>query len=179
MCLEYFYQALPVRNVCCLHVIIFTGEVSGCCASSKVGLSQRSCCAVSDQQSPQTGGEAKHLVEGDGDEIRRAVPEVQRGTADIGSCIQQNKPAASAVARRVQTSGLDAPHIAQGVLSSRKIALCWVTEQVCCLAKSIFLWAVLFFCVFHFFWKDRQGSDPQGRGLSPHAHNRGMVVRQI
>lgn len=131
------------------------------------------------EEGPQACGEAKHLVERDGDKVGRTVLQVEGGAADVRGCIEQHKPAAPVGARRVELSRMDALDIAKGILLPGKVALGRVAEEMWCLAGVIFTANLIFGPALHFLWGDGQGDYPPAGRQSSNTYNRGMAVGEI
>lgn len=173
------WQPLPVRNVCCMYIIILPRKVSSCSTSTKISLFQFGCCIVTHKKGPQASRKSKQLVERDWDKIGRAILEVQWGATDVRGCIQQHKPAAWVVTCWVETSPLDTFHIVKRILPPRKVALGWIAEEVWCLANIIITLCLIFCPVFHSLRGDGQSNYSLGERFSSYANYRSMIVCEV
>lgn len=130
------------------------------------------------QQSTQASGEAKDLIEGEGDEIGLVNRQVQGRGAHIGGCVQQHVPLPRH-AHRARLPGLDLFYPGQRVSGPRKVTLSWVTEEMHKLAVGIAGGRTLLLRQAHVLWPDRHEIDVLGSGDHPHAHHGGVVVGEV
>lgn len=132
------------------------------------------------QQRPQAGGEAEDLVEGEGDEIRLVLRQVQRGGAGVGGCVQQHEPPAGCGrAHRAHAPRRDLSYPGQRVPGAREVTLSRVTEEMRKLAVGVAGGSTSFLRRPHVLRPDRDGSDTPGCGDHPHAHHGGVAVGEV
>ena len=170
---------LPLSHRLSRDVEVVSREVRSGRASSEVGFPQQSSQAVIHQQSAQAGGEAKDLIEGDGDKVGLVNRQVQRRGAHKGGRVQQHKPLPRP-ARRAPPPGLDLAYPGQRVSGSGKVTLGRVAEEMRRLAGRVpGRSRVLSLGRPHVLWPDGDGRDVHGRGDLPHAHHRRVAVGEV
>lgn len=177
-------EATPITRLPFSHwfswdVEVFPCKVRRSRATSKVGFPQQRSSTIIHQQSSQAGGEAKDLIEGDGDKVGLVNRQVQWRGAHVGGRVQQHVPLPRR-AHGAHLPGLDFSYPGQGISAPGKVTLSRVAEEMRRLVVRVAGGGrILFLRQPHVLWSDWDASDVHGCGDLPHAHHGGVAVSEV